>query len=416
MSVSLQSAPLLPALRTWVRRGLKARTFRFEPAPSPVGRQLLVDVSVIASGDARTGIQRVVRALLGQLVSLAGEYVVVQPIFATRDHSYCRAQIEEGGKIVRPNRDEVRHRVRVRPGDIFLGLDLAAHLIPHLECDLERWRRHGVSLNFLVYDLLPVQRPEWFQATTSTNIDRWLRVLGRQADRCICISNAVAKDLAHELQARTSGTVPVIATIPLGCDLGASFPSQGLPSNVEDIRAWLRRYKVVLAVGTIEPRKGYHRLLETMSFHWTASPSSNLGLLIVGRRGWKTHSLQARILEHPEHGKRLLWLDEVSDELLEEVYKSAAGMVAMSYGEGFGLPLMEALAHGLPVLARDLPVFREIGGAFFDYFDYDATEPLEAQLQLWLGQDRRTDLRTLATLPRWAESGAALLSTLRLMT
>lgn len=416
VSVSLQSAPLLPALRTWVRRGLKAPTLRFEPAPAPVGRQLLVDVSVIVSGDAGTGIQRVVRALLGHLVLHAGEDFAVQPIFATRDHGYCRAQIEQDGRVVRPSRDRVLHRVCVQPGDIFLGLDLAAHLIPHLERDLERWRQHGVSLNFLVYDLLPVQRPEWFPASTPTNIDRWLRVLARQADRCICISNAVAKDLAHELQARTSGTVPVIATIPLGCDLGASFPSRGLPSNVEDIRAWLRRHKVVLAVGTVEPRKGYDRLLETMTFHWTVSPSSNLGLLIIGRRGWKTHALQERILEHHEHGQRLLWLDEVSDELLAEVYENAAGMVATSYGEGFGLPLIEALAHGLPVLARDLPVFREIGGAFVDYFDDDATETLEAQLQLWLRQDRRPDPRTLATLPRWADSGAALISTLRLMT
>ena len=414
MSVSLQSAPLLPALRTWVRRGLKACTFRFEPAPLPVGRQLLVDVSVIASGDAGTGIQRVVRALLGQLVSLAGQHVVVQPIFATRDHGYCRAQIEQDGRVVRPSRDRVLHRVCVQPGDIFLGLDLAAHLIPHLERDLARWRRHGVSLNFLVYDLLPVQRPEWFPAATPANIDRWLKVLARQADRCICISSAVAKDLAHELQTRTSRTVPIIATIPLGCDLSASAPSQGLPANVEDVRGWLRRYKAVLAVGTVEPRKGYDRLLEVMDLHWALSPSSNVGLIIIGRRGWKTDALQARILEHPENGSRLLWLDNVSDELLDEVYGSAAGLVALSYSEGFGLPLMEALAHGLPVLARDLPIFREIGGAFFDFFDDDTTEALEARLRSWLVQARRPDAGSVDTLPRWADSCDALISVLGL--
>lgn len=415
MSVSLQSAPLLPALRTWVRRGLKARTYRFEPAPAPVGRQLLVDVSVIVTGDAGTGIQRVVRALLGQLVLLAGKDIAVRPIFATRNHGYCHAEIEQDGRIVRPNRDEALHRVSVRSGDIFLGLDLAAHLIPHLECELGRWRRHGVSLNFLVYDLLPVQRPEWFSATTSTNIERWLSVLARQADRCICISNAVAKDLAHDLQTRrTSGTAPVIATIPLGCDLSASLPSRGLPSNIEDIRAWLRRHKVVLAVGTVEPRKGYDRLLEAVTSHWSVSPSSNLGLIIIGQRGWKTDALQTHILEHPEHGSRLLWLDSASDELLHEVYENAAGLVAISYSEGFGLPLMEALAHGLPILARDIPVFREIGGTFFDFFDDDATEALEARLRSWLLQARRPDARSKAALPRWADSCAALISILGL--
>lgn len=408
-------APLLPALRTWVRRSVNARKFRFAPADAPAAKQLLVDVSVIVSSDAGTGIQRVVRALLGQLTMLGCEGVDVQPVFATRNHGYCRARLEPDGKVAKLGEASgVLHPVSAQAGDIFLGLDLAAHIIPHLERDLERWRRQGVSLNFLVYDVLPVLRPDWFPPNTPSNIDRWLRVLARQADRCICISGAVAADLAGVLKARTTGPLPDIMTIPLGWDLGASQPSRGLPANMEDIRAWLAHHTAVLAVGTIEPRKGYDRLLDAMTLHWNRWPDSVTGLLVVGRRGWKTEALQNRLRSHPEHGKRLLWLDEASDELLTEFYRSVAGLVAPSQGEGFGLPLIEASAHGLPVLARDLPVFREIGGSRFDYFQDDTPQALSDSLIRWLANPKPLQGDIARELPRWSQSAQALANCLGL--
>ena len=409
MSVVLRSAPLLPAVGTWVRRSINARKFRFEAANAPARRQLLVDVSVIISGDAGTGIQRVVRALLGELTKLSRDDLFVQPVFATRNHGYCRARFYQDGTIAKLSREEgVLHPVSVRGGDIFLGLDLAAHLIPHLERDLQRWRRQGVSLNFLVYDVLPVLRPDWFPANTPSNIDRWLHVLARQADRCICISETVLADLADALRLRSSRSIPVLATIPLGWDLRASYPSRGLPENVQSIRTWLRHYSAVLSVGTIEPRKGYVQLLEAMTYHWDRNPDSTTGLIVIGRRGWKTDGLQDRLRTHPEHGKRLLWLDEATDELLAEIYPDAAGLVAASHGEGFGLPLIEAHAHGLPVLARDLPVFREIGGERFDYFDDDSPHALSERLGSWLSSPKRPPTNIADELPRWSDSAQAL--------
>ena len=409
MSAVLRSAPLLPAVSTWVRRSVNARKFQFEAASVPTRKQLLVDVSVIIAGDAGTGIQRVVRALLGELTKLLRDDLSVQPVFATRNHGYCRARFEQDGTIAKLSREErVLHPVSVRGGDIFLGLDLAAHLVPHLERDLERWRRQGVSLNFLVYDLLPVLRPEWFPANTPSNIDRWLHVLARQADRCICISGTVLADLADALRLRSSGPIPALATIPLGWDLRASYPSRGLPGNVGAIRTWLKRHKAISAVGTVEPRKGYVQLLDAMTYHWDRNPDSTTGLIVIGRRGWKTDGLQDRLRGHPEHGKRLLWLDEATDELLAEIYPDAEGLVAASHGEGFGLPLIEAHAHGLPVLARDLPVFREIGGERFDYFDNDAPEALSGRLEAWLASPKRPLAGIADQLPRWSDSAKAL--------
>jgi glycosyltransferase involved in cell wall biosynthesis len=382
----------------------------------PSRRQLLVDVSTIVSGDAGTGIQRVVRALLGKLLEFAGPDLDVQPIFATRDYGYCRAKLNANGTVT--SADEVNgvlQPVSIRTGDVFLGLDLAAHLIPHLELDLQRWRHAGVSLNFLVYDLLPVMRPEWFPPTTSPKFERWLKVLGRQADQCICISDVVAKDLFKALENRGFSSFPKISTIPLGFDLSSSYPSRGFPADVSFLRGWLQRHEAILTVGTVEPRKGHNQLIDAMSHHWNETPDSKTALLVVGRPGWKTEKLQARLRGHPENGKRLLWLCDASDELLSELYGHVVGLVAPSHAEGFGLPLLEALGHSIPVLARDIPIFHEIGGNLFDYFEDDAAAPLTERMQTWLRNRRAPSAEAIATLPRWADSATALMQALKMV-
>jgi glycosyltransferase involved in cell wall biosynthesis len=408
MSAATVPAPLLPMLRTVLRRRLKALTLRFEPASAPDARQLIVDVSVIVQQDARTGIQRVVRALLGQLSQAAGPDLVVQPVFASRDHGYCRAVLTSEGQITGASRRSLLQPVAARRGDVFLGLDLAAHLLPQAEADLAQWRRDGVTINIMVYDLLPLMRPDWFPPHTARRFDRWLDVLVRQADRCICISRTVAQSLTQELAARAAGPLPEVTSIPLGSDLADSYPSRGFPAEIASLREWLRRHRVLLSVGTIEPRKGQQQLLDALSQHWQAEPASDIALIVVGRPGWKTADLQAQLRDHPEHGRRMLWLERASDELLAEFYGSASGLVAASHGEGFGLPLIEALAQGTPVLARDLPVFREIGGSLFDYFVDDTPEALALRLQDWLKEARRPTAAAIAGLPRWADSAKAL--------
>jgi len=414
MSAAAVPAPLLPMLRTALRRRLMALTLSFEPASAPDARQLIVDVSVIVQQDVGTGIQRVVRALLGQLVAAAGPDLAVQPVFVSRDHGYCRAVLTSEGRIISASgQNGLLQPVVARRGDVFLGLDLAAHLLPQAEADLARWRRDGVAINIMVYDLLPLMQPDWFPPRTARRFDLWLGVLARQADRCICISKTVAQTLTQELAARSAGPLPEVTSIPLGSDLAASYPSRGFPAEIASLREWLRRHRVLLSVGTIEPRKGQQQLLAALSQHWQAEPTSDIALLVVGRPGWKTADLQVQLRDHPEQGGRLIWLEGASDELLAEFYTCVAGLVAASHGEGFGLPLIEALANGTPVLARNLPVFREIGGSLFDYFDDDAPEPLAARLQSWLDQARRPSAEAVAALPRWVDSAAVLMETLQ---
>lgn len=402
-------APRWPALRSIIRRRIKASALEFQ-APEKTGpRQMLVDVSVIIHQDARTGIQRVVRALLGQLLTYHGPNLVVRPVFATRDHGYCVATLDDDGNLLNTGlRSRSLQPAAPKRGDVFLGLDLAAHVLPYTELDLARWRAGGVSINVMVYDLLPLLRPAWFPPRTHSKFKKWIDVLARQADCCICISADVAGNLAAELRRRGHSVLPAMPIIPMGVDITASRPSTGLPDDVSALRAWVRQHRALLCVGTVEPRKGHEQLLKAFSNIWATYPAEDVGLIVVGKPGWKTSKLQQALREHPEQGKRLIWLDQVSDEMLSELYVTTAGLVAASHGEGFGLPLAEALAHGAPVLARDIPVFREVGAGHFDYFVDDRPEALAARIMQWLEQARRPSASVTQAQPRWSDSARVL--------
>jgi glycosyltransferase involved in cell wall biosynthesis len=80
----------------------------------------------------------------------------------------------------------------------------------------------------------------------------------------------------------------------------------------------------------------------------------------------------------------LLWLEGVSDEYLEHLYNHSDCLIAASYGEGFGLPLIEAAQYKLPIIARDLPVFREVAGEHAWYFSGASAQEMAQSLTEWL--------------------------------
>ena len=135
-------------------------------------------------------------------------------------------------------------------------------------------------------------------------------------------------------------------------------------------------------VGTIEPRKGHAQALD--AFDELTSHNSEVALVLVGRPGWMTEDLVGRIRSHPQAGKRLFWFEGASDELLARAYALAHVLLVPSRGEGFGLPLIEAAQHHLPVICRDLPVFREIAGSGATYFSGHAAHDLAAVIEKWI--------------------------------
>nr|WP_246331859.1 glycosyltransferase [Brevundimonas mediterranea] len=165
-------------------------------------------------------------------------------------------------------------------------------------------------------------------------------------------------------------------------------------------------------VGTLEPRKGHQGVLDAFDRLWREGFVGNL--VIVGRAGWKVASLLERLRAHPEHGKRLHWLDNASDETLMRLYEASDGVLLASFAEGFGLPLTEALRYRKPVLARDLAVFCRHSSSGIRYFPVQAdTIAMASAISAWV-----EEIQSGAIVVRpgcdtdWRDSICSLLSAL----
>lgn len=403
---------LLPARRARQCLALVAPAVPTSPARQ---KQLLVDVSVIYRTDARTGIQRVVRSLLLQIISAPPLGYSVRPVFATAKRGYCYANDDVLGCTWKIDSKHSTY-VTAQAGDLFLALDLAAHLLPRHEAQMLDWKICGVKIHVFIYDILPLEYPEWFNKKTTQNFKRWIRWVAVYADGAVCISNSVKTEVSIWLNVQY-GLLPsalLTSTIVLGADIASSAPSSGIPPNAEFLLARLRTTPAVLMVGTVEPRKGYDQALGAFELLWRQRDPTYL-LVIVGRSGWKTQALQNSLRAHPEAGKRLFWIEDASDEFLSHLYTACRGVLVASRAEGFGLPLIEAALHDTPVLARDIPVFREVGLDDATYFSGNAPEDLAKAIDRWLSLKNPTLLnRPKRDPPTWQLSATQLLNALGL--
>lgn len=368
----------LPARRMAVLK--EVRNARENRVSNP--KQLLVDVSVIIRSDAHTGIQRVVRALLVQLFLNPPEGYRILPVFCTRKHGYRYADQAFINKFS-TDKEIPKGDVTVGSRDIFLGMDLTTHLLPLHENELLAWKIRGAKIFIVVYDLLPFYHPEWFTPKAVKNFNRWQETIAVFADQLICISETVKADCRNWLQEMGfSKHTPRIDTIPLGAELKDSLPTEGVDEQSHRAMASLTNRKYILMVGTVEPRKGYDEALGAMEALWKGGDET--ALVIVGKPGWKTLKLQKKILAHPQLGRKLFWLQNVSDEALIRFYENCKGVLMASYGEGFGLPVIEALQYNKPLLVRDIPIFQEI---LKNYKSILFFKELEGVLSSWVKSD-----------------------------
>ncbi|WP_022684589.1 glycosyltransferase [Sphingobium bisphenolivorans] len=329
---------------------------------SPRRRRLLVDVSVLVQVDARSGIQRVVRSILSQWLAEPPLGWMVEPVYADlAGRCYRYARRFTSGFLSVPDywcEDDV---VETYPGDIFVALDYHPEILTRQHDILQEWRLRGIHLHAVIYDLLPVLLPEHFPAGTKEGHEGWLKAVS-QFDSVACISRSVADEFKDWLEnnAPERQRPLLVNWFHLGADTEQSLPTKGKPSDAEQQIALLREGPSFLAVGTIEPRKGHRQVLAAFEALWAQGVQAKL--VIVGKMGWQMDEFAARLRGHPEIGRRMFWLESITDEYLDDIYRVCSCLLVASEGEGFGLPLVEAARHGIPALARDIPVFREVAG------------------------------------------------------
>ncbi|MEB0075950.1 glycosyltransferase [Pseudomonas sp. CCI3.2] len=359
-------------------------------------RQLLLDITGTFIVDRHSGIERVAKALTVALLNQPPAGVRVEPVYLSNlgGHWHYRYANAFTAKLLDLPFALVDRGIDYGPGDQLIALDLSGNsLVQASLCGLyKRLQAVGVNCRVLVHDLLPVSCPELFPPQADHHFADWLNHVAR-LDGAVCVTNTVAGELRQWMHKALPDRVAhfTFDHSHHGADLSNSSPSQGLPSEANELMAMFAMRPSVLMVGTLEPRKGYLQAVDAFTQLWESGVDVNL--VIVGRAGWQQLPLDqqrsipqllARLANHPEKGRRLFWLDGPSDEFLELIYASASGLLAASEDEGFGLPLIEAAQKGLPILARDIPVFREVATQHACYFTADDPRQLAAAVSSWV--------------------------------
>jgi glycosyltransferase involved in cell wall biosynthesis len=380
----------------------------FPPRGRP--RQLLVDISYFVHHDAKSGIQRVVRNLLQEWTRNPPHGYRFEPVYASENgggYRYARAFMLDFVQCPGIVMDD--DPICYSAGDTFLGLDLGHLVVLANRESYEALRRDGVDVRFVVYDLLPMTLPEVFLPGMAEVHEVWLNEI-TTSNGVICISKAVADEVREWLNSdeeRSSRFVKV-DHFHLGADLDGVIPTTGVPDDSSFVLGALKASRSFLMVGTLEPRKGQREVLAAFENLWAAGV--DVSLVIVGKEGWLVEDLAKKIKGHVHLGNRLFWFSSVSDEYLAQIYGAASCLIAASKGEGFGLPLIEAAQHNLPIIARDIPVFREVAGAHASYFTSDEPEDLARDVVAWLEKFDAGEHPLSTNMPHltWAESASQL--------
>jgi glycosyltransferase involved in cell wall biosynthesis len=357
-------------------------------------RALTIGIDARAAVEVPAGRGRVVRELLRALAARAGDphrYVLYAREVWTDgalDERFCWRGTD--------GRDPAWHlrvaRAANRECDVFLSSN--SYLTP--------WFLRIPAVP-IVYDLIAFDRA-MLPNRRSAIVERiTLARAVRRSAAFIAISQATAEALASRFPSAGARTVVALLGAPrapgaISADEAARLPQPGF----------------VLAVGTLEPRKNLPRLVEAYGA-LDAELQTRHPLVVVGALGWSTGETLAALRTL---GPRCTMLGHVSDAALAELYRRCAVFCYPSLGEGFGLPVLEAMAAGAPVITSNVSSLPEVGGSAAEYVDpYDVASIAAGVRRVLCDESRRAQL-SRAGLERaagfsWADFAQRVLEVLQ---
>jgi alpha-1,2-rhamnosyltransferase len=235
------------------------------------------------------------------------------------------------------------------PGDVLLLIDSSWHERPWAAA--RAFKAQGGRIVCMIYDLIPETNPEFCDERLRDLFKDWITNAIETADAFVCISQSTASAMRARL--RKAGKSQKVTHFWLGSDIEAKSTDDST-----SIAALETKDPVFACVGTIEPRKNQTYALDAFEIAWRWGVRAKL--VFVGRIGWMSKQLVERIQNHERYGSDLFLLTDADDATLTRIYRRANALIFPSLIEGFGLPLVEAMKQGAPVIASDIPIFREI--------------------------------------------------------
>lgn len=310
-----------------------------------------IGIDATAVPHQRTGAGNYIFNLIQTLAAVdqANEYVV-----------FGRAELEAELVLDTPRVRFVRREfpsrgVRLAWEQVGLPLDVRSERLdvlhsPHYTMPVLRFARSVVTF----HDMTFVMYPDLHQRVKRVFFPRTMRLSARRADRLIVVSDSTREDLVRMWGVDRAR----ITTIPLAADPGFR------PQSPDEIAAGCARYDLrpgcyILYVGMLEPRKNVDRLVE--AFGQVAGAMPGMDLVIAGRRGWMYDQIFAQV-EALRLRDRVRFTDFVPQESLPALYGGARLFAYPSKYEGFGIPVLEAMSCGTPVVTTNVSSMPEVAG------------------------------------------------------
>ena len=376
--------------------------------------RVFLECSGTWESDAKTGIQRVVRNIVKEAPGLAGDFNFETIAVIVRFNRFWRADKKPIAALFKENclyfLKKVYYKVRpffmrflplrgmehlfvsysgrllliifniilfpltlvfyfrskITPGkgDILLLLD-SSWVYPIWPA-VKRAKNNGVAIGLVVYDIIPITHRDFFPSVITRRFNAWFKQAVQYVDFFIGISKTTQNEVQKYLRQKYSHclTHSRLGFFSLGCTLDNISKNSSVGNGLKEL---FQRSDIYIAVGTIEPRKNHKYLLDAFDLVWQQHP--DVTLCIIGKIGWLGEQIMNRIKKHHLFKKNLFMFNNVSDNELDYCYNHSKSLIFSSLVEGFGLPIIEALHCGLPVLASDIPIHREVGKDFCTYFD-----------------------------------------------
>ncbi|MDU8927850.1 glycosyltransferase family 1 protein [Alisedimentitalea sp. MJ-SS2] len=204
----------------------------------------------------------------------------------------------------------------------------------------------------MVHDTIPLDHPQYQTPASAARFKQMLKRVRAHADLVIYNSSATRRDAERHMQAW--GALPQAVVAHLGVEMAEPAP-EDLPNGLPPEEPYF------VCVSTLEPRKNHALLLDIWERLAKLNPPQDMPhLVICGARGWMNEELLFRMDRSALMGEYLHEHEGLSDGAIAALLERAAGALYPSFVEGYGLPMIEAAARGVPVICEDLPVYREV--------------------------------------------------------
>lgn len=336
---------------------------------------IYIDISEMVKVSFVSGIQRVVREVTSRWLKDDKKVTLLsydfnQEYFRIIDsQEYLRwCERKNSGKDIFTNKS-----LRIDDFDtecIFFDMDSVwmnplkrSYLLPRL-------KERGVKIAAHIYDIIPVTEPFYCHELTVLHFLEYIEAQIEHSDMIIANAQATI-DAINKLtegtdraeKGKVNGKV-----VRLGADIRSNVNTKEANKRVEEITS---KGKYVLMVGTMEPRKNHKFVLDAFE---QGLFEKGINLVFAGRVGWNMEDFLEYIQGHKLLDKQFFYVNNGSDADITYLYNNALLVAFPSFNEGFGLPIIEAYDHGTPVLAANIPVLREVGLDFCEYFDLDNSD------------------------------------------